>query len=107
MADANFKILPYEATNPRDVSFVVNNIMNGKINSTGTLTCTASAATTAVTDQRAGKTSVILLMPLTANAATEQGNGTIFVSTRADKSFTVTHANNSQSDRNFAYVIIG
>ena len=107
MEDDNFKVLPYEATNPREISLVVNNILNGKINSTGSFTCTASATTTAVTDERAGKNSIILLMPLSANSATEQGNGTIFVSTRADGSFTVTHANNSQTDRLYGYVIIG
>ena len=107
MADVNFKVLPYEATNPREIATVVNNIMNGKINSTGSFTCTASSTTTAITDERAGKNSIILLMPLTANSATEQGNGTIFVSTRANGSFTVTHANNSQADRLFGYVIIG
>ena len=107
MADANFKVLPYEATNPREVSLVVNNLLNGKINSTGSVTLTASATTTAVTDQRAGKNSIILFMPLTANSASEQGNGTMFVSTRADGSFTITHANNSQADRQFGYIIIG
>ena len=107
MADANFRRLPSEATNPREVSQVVNNILEGKLNSTGSFTCTASAATTAVTDFRAGKESVILLMPTTANAASELGAGTIFVSTRAKQSFTVTHANNAQTDRTFDYVVIG
>ena len=107
MADANFRRLPTEATNPREVSQVVNNILEGKLNSTGSFTCTASAATTAVTDFRAGKESVILLMPTTANAASELGAGTIYVSTRAKQGFTVTHANNPQTDRTFEYVVIG
>jgi len=107
LADANFRRLPSEATNPREVSQVVNNILEGKLNSTGSFTCTASAATTAVTDFRVGKESVILLMPTTANAASELGAGTIFVSTRAKQSFTVTHANNAQTDRTFDYVVIG
>ena len=107
MADANFRRLPTEAANPREVSQVVNSILDGKLNSTGSFTCTASAATTSVTDFRAGEDSVILLMPTTANAASEQGAGTIFVSTRAKQSFTVTHANNAQTDRTCDYVIIG
>lgn len=107
MADANFRRLPTEADNPREVSQVVNSILDGKLNSTGSFTCTASAATTSVTDFRAGEDSVILLMPTTANAASEQGAGTIFVSTRAKQSFTVTHSNNAQTDRTFDYVIIG
>lgn len=107
MADANFRRLPTEATNPREISQVVNNILEGKLNSTGSFTCTASATTTSVTDFRAGLNSVILLMPTTANAASEIGAGTAYVSTRAKQSFTVTHANNSQTDRTFAYVVIG
>lgn len=107
MADANFRRLPSEANNPREISQVVNGVLDGKLNSTGTFTCTASAATTAVTDYRAGLDSIILLMPTTANASAEIGNGTIHVSTRAKQSFTVTHANNSQADRTFGYVIIG
>ena len=106
MADANFKRLPTEATNAREVSQVVNNILDGKLNSTSTFTCAASATSTTVTDFRAGPTSVILLMPTTANAAAEQGNGTIFVSTRNKQSFVVTHANNSQVDRTFEYIVI-
>ena len=106
MADANFKRLPTEANNAREVSQVVNNILDGKLNSTGSFTCTASATSTTVSDFRAGLTSVILLMPTTAHAAAEQGNGTIFVSTRNKQSFVVTHANNTQVDRSFEYIII-
>ena len=106
MADANFKRLPTEENNAREVSQVVNNILDGKLNSTGSFTCTASATSTTVSDFRAGLTSVILLMPTTANAAAEQGNGTIFVSTRNKQSFVVTHANNTQVDRAFEYIII-
>ena len=103
----NFLKLPYAGGTPRETSQVVNNLLDGKSNNTGTFTCTASAATTAVTDFRAGKSSIILLMPQTANAAAEVGNGTIHVSTRAKQSFTVTHANNSQTDRTFGYVVVG
>ena len=104
---SNFLKLPYAGGTPRETSQVVNNLLDGKSNNTGTFTCTASAATTAVTDFRAGKSSIILLMPQTANAAAEVGNGTIHVSTRAKQSFTDTHANNSQTDRTFGYVVVG
>jgi hypothetical protein len=104
---SNFLKLPYAGGTTREISQVVNNLIDGKSNNTGSFTCTASAATTAVTDFRAGKSSIILLMPQTANAAAEVGNGTIHVSTRAKQSFTITHANNSQTDRTFGYVIIG
>lgn len=107
MADANFRRLPPLADNPRVISEVVNNVLDGKLNSTGEFTCTASAASTDVSDFRAGKDSIILLMPTTANASAEIGAGTIYISTRAKQSFTVSHANNAQTDRTFGYIIIG
>ena len=107
MADVNFRRLPVEANNPREISQVVNNILDGKLNSTGTVTLSASATSTAVADERAGSTSIILLMPTTANAAAEIGAGTAYISARTKRSFTITHANNSQTDRTFGYVVIG
>jgi hypothetical protein len=44
---------------------------------------------------------------MTANAAAEVGNGTIYVSAVTNGSFTLTHANNSQVDRTFRYAISG
>jgi hypothetical protein len=44
-------------------------------------------------------------MPTTANAAAEMDG--MFVSSRGKQTFTITHANNSQSDRTFKYVVIG
>ena len=107
MVDVNFRRLPYEATDAREISQVVNNILEGKLNSTGSVTLTASAASTVVNDNRAGFESVILFMPKTANAAAEQAAGGMFVSSRGKQTFTITHANNSQSDRSFDYIIIG
>ena len=95
------------ANDAREVATIVNNILDGKINSTGTVTLTASAATTVVTEDRAGATSVILFMPTTANAAAEQAAGGMFVSSRGKQTFTITHANNSQADRTFDYIVIG
>jgi len=103
MATTNFRALTPFST-MRDTSNVVNNILAGKLNATGTFTVTNSATSTVVADYRAGKESVILLMPTTSYAAAEIA--TTYVSTRAKNSFTVTHASNTTS-RIFDYVIIG
>lgn len=95
------------ADDGREIALVVNSILDGKINATGSVTLTASAASTAVTEDRAGDDSVILFMPTTANAASEQAAGGMYVSSRGKQTFTITHANNSQSDRTFEYVVIG
>ena len=107
MAGASFRRLPSEAIDPREISLVVNNILAGTLNSTGTVTLTASAATTVVADDRAGYESVILFMPTTSAAASEQAGGTMYVSARGKQTFTVTHANTTSATRTFDYIIIG
>lgn len=99
----------------RSIVRTVRNIMQGKTNNTGSVTLTANAGSTVVSVAQGdiGPYSTILLMPLTANAAAEQGNGTMYVSTITITpasntfNFTLTHANNAQTDRNFRFVIIG
>lgn len=104
------KLLAVEGDTPRNVSVAVNQALKGKINSFGTVTLTASAASTTVNNALVSNTSTILLMPQTAHASAEIGNGTIYAAP-ADivngTSFKLTHANNSQTDRTFGYVILG
>ena len=93
----------------RKIAETVNQILDGRINTNSSVTLTANQATTTVTDRRVGSDSVILFMPTTANASAEQGAGTIYVSAIAPRSntFTITHANNSQTDRTFKYIVLG
>lgn len=109
------RLVPLEYANQREwlrkIAIGVNDLINGQMNATGTVTLTQSAATTVVKDRRVGRDSVILFMPLTANAAAEIGAGTMYVQTTdiAPRSFqfTINHANNAQTDRNFRYVVLG
>jgi len=107
MVDFAYRKLPPQGGSARDVAQAVNLLIDGKHNATGIFTLTASAASTAVTDTRVGQDSVILYSPTTANASAEIGAGTIHISARADSSFTITHANNSQSDRTYIYTVTG
>ncbi len=84
---------------------VVDSIMSGKINARGEVTLTASTTTTQVDDLRATTDSIILLEPRTANAAAALA--TTYTSITTNRSFTLTHANNAQTDRTFRYAIIG
>lgn len=79
----------------------------GHLNNVGSVTLTANATSTTVTDTRAGNNSFIGFMPTTANAAAEIGGGTLFVSTRGKQQFTITHANAVSVDRTFTYSILG
>ena len=102
-----YRRLPQNAATPRPVAAVVNRVLDGGINATGSVTLAVSAASTVVTDKRLSATSYFGLMPTTANASAEVGNGTIYVSSQGKQTLTLTHANNSQSDRTYRYVILG
>ncbi len=83
----------------------VNAILRGRSNATGTVTLTAGATSTTISDARISADSVLLLSPQTANAAgavatTRQGatdNGSVVID----------HANTATVDRTFKYVICG
>lgn len=91
----------------RLVANTINGLLIGKTNAFGAVTLTAASTTTAVTDARVGGESVITWMPKTANAAAEIGAGGMYVSARGDGTFTITHASNAQTDRDFEYSING
>lgn len=93
------------------VSHVLRLAMRGKINAIGerTFTLSANAATTTLTDERLTVDGVVFFDPLTANAAAELAAGTVYVlsGNRNNGAWTVTHANNAQTDRDFRILIIG
>jgi hypothetical protein len=64
-----YRLLPPFGSDQRGVAEVVNGIMNGKTNNTGTVTlATGNATSTTITDARIGIDSVILLAPSSAAA---------------------------------------
>ena len=64
-----YRKLNWQGGTPREVSEIVNNLVEGKSNNTGTITLdTGNATTTTIYDERIGYNSVILLMPTSANA---------------------------------------
>lgn len=89
---------------PREVSERVNRILSGKINSHGLIALTAASATTTLTNLNIGLDSKIFFAPLSANAKAE---GTPWQAITAAGSATLNHANNAQTDRTYAYLVIG
>ncbi len=64
-----FRVLPYQGGNPRQISEVVNNLMNGKSNNTGTITlATGNATTTTLYDERISVDTKIVLIPFSSAA---------------------------------------
>lgn len=98
------KIAPGGAT-PRQLADALNAVVDGRVDAFGEVTLAANATTTTVQNPRVASFSVLVLSPITANAAA--AFATTYVSARADGSFTLTHANNAQTDRTFAYGWIG
>jgi hypothetical protein len=98
-----YRTLNYMGSNPREVAEVVNNAVNGKTNNTGTVTLADSSTTTTLNDERLGFDSVILLSPLTANAAAQNP----YISTKAKGSVVITHTSVASTDLNFDYIIVG
>jgi hypothetical protein len=120
MAQTQFPDVPdYIPDHPsllRTIIRVVRNIMQGRTNNAGSVTLTANSATTVVTlaTGEIGENTLVFFMPQTANAATEFGAGTMYVSARSVKptlptlpTFTITHVNNAQTDRTFGYILVG
>lgn len=83
----------------------IRDLINGKTNNTGTITLTASSATTTITDPLIQPSSKIALYPTSATASAEAT--TTYVSAKAVGSATVTHANNALTTRTFDYVVTG
>jgi len=68
-----FRVLPPFGSDQRGIAEVVNGIMNGKTNNTGSVTlATGNVTTTTITDARIGIDSVILLAPSSANSLVNQ-----------------------------------
>lgn len=82
---------------------VLDPIGKNRLVSVGSVTLTASATTTEVTNLAVGATSHVFLSPKTANAAAALA--TTYV-TCSRYTITITHANNSQTDRDFSYQVV-
>lgn len=94
-------------TNLYKIVRAIRELFEGRSNAVGMLTLTPSASSTVVTAPNCGSGSTVLLTPKTANAAAEIGNGTLYIATVANGSFTVTHANNALADRSFMWAAFG
>ncbi len=93
------------------IAYAVNGLLNGRSNNTGEFTLTLNSSTTVVSlsDDRINNNTIILLVPLTANAATEFGAGSLYISSKdpQNNQFTVTHVNSATTGRKFGFVLIG
>lgn len=82
-------------------------LVEGRNNAAGRFTLTPGATTTIVNHPNCSKDCEPQFSARTANAAAEVGNGTIWISSVDQGSFSVRHANNGQADREFGYTVQG
>jgi len=99
-----FRILNPAGANPREISEVVNNTMNGKTNNTGDFSTTTSATTTILYDERIGFNSVILFTPMNDKGANEMAH--LYVSALNKGSATITHRSNPHVCI-YKYIVVG
>jgi hypothetical protein len=94
-------------TQPFRLVNAIRQLMQGRSNASGTVTLAPGAAATAVVAPNCAPTAQVFLFPKTLHAAAEIAGGSCYVSAVAAGTFTLTHANNAQTDRTFAYVCLG
>jgi hypothetical protein len=98
---------PPHEKDPYKIVRAVRELFEGRSNAVGSFTLASGAASTTVAAQNCGAGSTVLFAPTSAHAAAEIAAGGMYVSAVANGSFTVTHANNAQTDRTFLYAAFG
>lgn len=83
----------------------INGLIDGKQDVISTCTLAAGVTTTTVTDNKFESTMALFFTPTTANAAGALAG--MYVSTRSEGSFVLTHANTATVDRTFLYSRFG
>jgi hypothetical protein len=94
-------------TDLKKIVLALQQLAAGRSNAVGSVTLATGSATTTVATPNCAVGSTPILTPASASAAAEIGNGTMFVSTVAKGSFTITHANSATAGRTFLYAILG
>ena len=99
-----YRKLPWTGGDPRSVAEIVNNLVEGKSNNTGSFSTAVSTTTTTLSDERIGFNSVISFMPLDHLSSQELKD--IYFDNFAQGSCTVHHGSHGVS-RNYRYIIVG
>lgn len=96
-------------TDLKKIVLTIQQLAAGRSNAVGSVTLTQNQATTTVTTKTGtcAPGSVPILIPTTANAATEFGAGSWYISSVGLDTFTITHVNSATASRTFLYVIVG
>ena len=91
--------------NPYTIVQAIIQLVTGRHNAGGICTLTPNATSTVVSQPNCSKDCFPQITPMTANAAAALT--TTYVSAVGQGSFTLTHANNAQTDRKFYFTCTG
>jgi hypothetical protein len=94
-------------TDLKKIVLAIQQLAAGRSNAVGTVTLATGSAATVVPTANCAVGSTPILTPATASAAAELGNGTMYVSSVSNGSFTITHANNAVTGRTFLFAVMG
>lgn len=94
-------------TDLKKIVLAIQQLAAGRSNAVGSVTLATGASSTTVTTTNCAAGSVPILVPASANAATEVGNGTMYVSAVANGAFTITHTNSATTGRVFLWAVVG
>ena len=90
--------------NPREISEVVNNLMDGKSNNVGYFSTVASSTSQIIYNERIGFDSAIVFTPLDDKAASEMAK--LYVGSRSRGQAVIEHDSNAHIC-NFMYIVVG
>lgn len=90
----------------RDLTFTVQQLVDGRNNAAGTVTLTPSATETVITGDTINENAAFLCFPQTATAASEFAAGTMYATVTKGQ-VTITHGSSAATDRTFRYTITG
>lgn len=98
------RVMRSGGVDPRRLADVVNELLRGRVNSTGEVTLASGAVQTSVNHNGVSANSVVILMPKTASAAASLGN--VYIVPLND-GFDIHHDTSLDVDRSFGYVVLG
>jgi hypothetical protein len=99
------EVMSPEVEHRRMLARLGNNLLQGKTNNVIQVTLAANVTTTTITDKRIGAYTGLFFSPLTADAAAALSG--LYVSSQANGSATLTHANTATTDRTFNVLLVG
>lgn len=97
----------WNSKNPTDIIKAIRQLADGRSNVAGQATLRANETTTTVTNAAIPAGCFPVISPASSTAAAEWAAGSIYVSSVANGSFVITHANDASTTRKVNWYAVG